>query len=248
ATERDLSWLRALYWGEIAYHDAQLAKFIAEHEARGVLADTMIGVTNDHGEELGERGRYGHGHQVFEEMLRAPLIMHYPPLFAPGKVIRDIVEHVDLAPTILDALGKQPLEDADGISLLPLVRGQPTSQPHYAVSEFLHGQRVVRVGTWKLMAKPDSATLYDLAHDRDETKPLGDDAVITRQLCEVHLGEALAVPRKARRMTGIATRRAFRAGEADISPRMRRQLEALGYFGSAPKSGDTKDGDAKDPR
>jgi arylsulfatase A-like enzyme len=243
ASKRDVEWLRALYWGEIAYHDAHFGKFIAELEARNVLDDTLLVVTNDHGEELGERGLYGHGHQVFEEMIRAPLLIHYPPMFASGRAIADIVEHVDLAPTILDILGREPLRDPDGISLLPLLQGLPTQQPHYAMTEFLQTRRVLRVGPWKLFGRPaGGGALFDLATDPDERHELG-AAPIARRLCEVHLGEALAIPNKAKRLSGMASRRRFRAGEVKIGPRMRRQLEALGYIAADPKS--AKDGDEK---
>ncbi len=247
-TERDIKWLRALYYGEIAYHDAMLAKFLEELETRGVLENTMLIITNDHGEELGERGRYGHGHQVFEEMIRAPLIVHYPPMFKSGATVEEIVEHVDLAPTILDILGKAPLEAADGVSMLPLLRGQPFQLPTYAMSEFLESRRVLRVGTWKLMARPDgNAALFDLAKDPDEKLDLAASALIARRLCEVHLGEALAIPDKAKRMQGMASRRKFQAGEAKISPQMRRQLEALGYLGGST-SDDSKTDEEKDEK
>jgi choline-sulfatase len=244
ATKRDVQWLQALYWGEIAYHDAQLGKLLAELEARRVLDDTLLVITNDHGEELGERGRYGHGHQVFEEMIRAPLVIHYPPLFASGAVISDVVEHVDVAPTILDVLGQEPLRTADGISFLPLVRGLPTQQPHYAMSEFLQGRRVLRAGPWKLFGKPGGGgALFDLAADPSEQHDLGDGAPVARQLCEILLGEALAIPAKAERLVGISSRRRFQAGEAKISPQMRRQLEALGYLGADPKAAKESDED-----
>lgn len=237
SSARDQQWLRALYRGEIAYHDSQLEKFLAELEARGVFENTMLVVTNDHGEELGERGRYGHGHQVFEEMIRAPLIIHYPPLFEPGAIIEDIVEHVDLAPTILDVLGASALESADGVSLMPVVRGQPVQLPAYAMIEFLASRRVLRLGNWKLFARPGGGgALFDLANDPEEKRDLEDSAPIARLLCEVHLGEALAIPDKAKRMHGMASRRQFRAGKAKISPGMRRQLEALGYLGGGTGS------------
>jgi choline-sulfatase len=235
---RDVAWLRALYWGEIAYHDAQLGKLLAELEARNALADTMLVITNDHGEELGERGRFGHGHQVFEEMIRAPLIIHYPPRFA-ATVIPEIVEHVDLAPTILEVLGKSPLKDADGISLVPLLRGQPISQPPYAVTEFLDSRRVLRVGSWKLVERANGeSALFDVVADPMEQRDLETTAPIAGRLCAIHLGEALATRDKSNRMMGIGNRRQFQGGEATIGPQMRRQLEALGYFGSGPEPED----------
>jgi arylsulfatase A-like enzyme len=240
----DAAWLRALYWGEVDYHDTHLGHFLEELEARGELKDTLIVMTNDHGEELGERGRFGHGHQVFEEMIRAPLLVHYPPTFPAGKTVTDIVEHVDVAPTILDALGRDPLREADGQSLVPLVRDLPVRQPSYAVIEFLDGRRVLRVGGWKLFARAGGdAALFDLAADPHERHDVVATSPIARRLCEVHLGEGLATPDKATRMQGLGGKRRYRAGAADIDPQMRRQLEALGYFGAGPRPGSD---DAKD--
>ncbi len=238
ATDTDLKWLRAMYYGEISYNDDELGKFIKGLEKRGLFADTMFVITNDHGEELGERGRFGHGHQVFEELIRAPLLVHYPPMFGTGNVVPDIVEAVDVAPTILDTLGRDPMKDADGVSFLPLVTGKPTSLPHYSITEFLSAQRVVRIGTWKMMSHVDgSAELFDLAKDPEEQHELT-SAPIARRLCQIYLGEGLATPDKATRIQGLGGRRHFRAGAAVISPRMRRQLEALGYFGSSSADDD----------
>lgn len=238
---RDLAWLRANYWGEISYHDLWLGKFLDELTARGAWKDTLLVITNDHGEELGERGRFGHGHQTFEEMIRAPLLFHYPPMF-PATELGDVVEHVDLAPTVLDALGRDPLKNADGQSFLPLVRGQPMRLPRYAVIEFLEGRRVLRVGAWKLFARTGGeAELFDLAADPGEERDLAATAPLARRLCEIHLGEALATPDKGKRMNGLGARRRFRSGAADIGPQMRRQLEALGYFGGGSKPGKEPD-------
>lgn len=238
ATERDVAWLRAMYWGEVGYHDAQLGKFLAELESRKALDDTLLVITNDHGEELGERGRFGHGHQAFEEMIRAPLIVHYPPTF-PAKVIPDVVEHVDVSPTIIDALGREPLKDADGESLVPLVRGLPERAPRYALIEFLDGRRILRVGSWKLFARSNGQVeLFDLASDPGEKREASENLPVARRLCEIHLGEALATPDKKTRMQGLGGKRQFRSGEAVIDPQMRRQLEALGYFGSTREAKD----------
>jgi arylsulfatase A-like enzyme len=241
ATARDLAWLRALYHGEIAYHDDHLGRFVAQLDARGVLADTLVVITNDHGEELGERGRFGHGHQVFEELVRAPLVLYHPGL-AGGRTVREIVEHVDVAPTILDALGREPLAAAEGVSVLPVVTGGRLPRPRYAVIEFLEDRRVIRIADWKLVARArGEVALFDLATDPQERRDLAAERPIARRLAELHLGEALAVPAKAQRDAGLGERHRYQAGEADIDPHMRRQLEALGYLGSsepAEASGD----------
>ena len=231
-TPKDLAWLRALYWGEVTYHDEHLGRFVADLADRQLLASTLVVVTNDHGEELGDRGRFGHGHQLHEEMVRAPLIMSYAPIFPPGAVVEDIVEQVDLAPTILDALGRRPLAGADGVSFLPLIRGEPVQRPRYAIIEFLDGKRAVRVGRSKLLVGAgDWSELYDLDSDPGETRDLATSAPIARRICQVMLGEGLAVPAKARRLRGGGSGRRFESGTADIDRGMRRQLDALGYFG-----------------
>ena len=175
-----------------------------------------------------------HGHQVREEMIRAPLVMAHRSL-PTGAVVHDVVEHVDVAPTILDLMGRPPLAGADGASFLPLARGERPRGVPSAIIEFLDGRRVVRVGRWKLVATAgDGQELHDLAADPGEHTDLAASAVIARRLCEIHLAEALAVPGKAQRLHGVGDRRQFEAGEARIDPRMRRQLEALGYLGSTP--------------
>jgi choline-sulfatase len=237
----NLAWLRALYWGEVTYHDEHLGRFLADLADLGLVDSTLVVVTNDHGEELGERGRFGHGHQLYEEMVRAPLLFSYQPMFPPGKVVRDIVEHVDVAPTILDALDKRPLTGADGISFLPLVRGEPVQRPSYAIIEFLDGKRAVRVGRSKLqVGAGDRSELHDLVADPGETRDLAGTAPIARRMCEVVLGEGLAVRNKTERLRGLSSGRRLQSGTADIDPATRRQLDALGYFGTQPEEADEK--------
>ncbi len=237
----NVNWLRALYYGEVTYHDEQMGLFLDELDRLDLRDETLLAITNDHGEELGGRGRFGHGHQLHEEMVRAPLLVSYPPLFPAGGRVEEIVEHVDLAPTLLDALGRDPLARADGQSFLPLVRGEPTPRPRYAVIEFLDDRRAIRVDRLKLMVSAGgSSRLYDLGADGSELKDVSATRPTARRICEIHLGEGLAVPDKAARMRGVGGRARFRAGTADIDPAVRRQLEALGYFGST--SGEKKRG------
>ena len=236
SSEDNVGWLRALYWGETTYHDEYMGKFLAELDAMGLRDSTLVVITNDHGEELGERGRFGHGHQIYEELVRAPLLMSHDGLFPHGHQVSEVVEHVDLAPTILDALGREPLPEADGVSFLPLVQGKPYQRPGSALIEFLDGRRAIRVGHLKLIITTGEKTeLYDLSADPDEKEELAATRPIARRLCELHLGEALAAPDKKSRLRGLGGKRRFQAGTADIDPQTRRQLEALGYFGATPK-------------
>jgi choline-sulfatase len=227
----DLKRLKAMYYGETTHHDTEMGKFLAELEGMGVLNDTMVIVTNDHGEELGEHKKFGHGHSLYEELLRAPMIMHFPPLIDAGKFTNEVAENVDISPTIVDVLGLKPMEKADGLSLLPLMKGEPVQRPFYAMSEFMEARRAIRVGGWKMIWAGATVNVFHSEEDRAETKDLAKKALIARRMLEVHAGEAQAAYDKKQRMQDITTKRQFKAGEADIDPETRKQLEALGYFG-----------------
>lgn len=236
---RDLAWLKALYAGEITYHDEFMGKFFADAKAKGLLADTAIIISNDHGEETGDRDGFGHGHSLYEELTLSPLLINYPPLFAGGRVVDDIVEHVDLVPTMLDLLGLPPAPHTEGQSLVPLVAGEPVPRPLYAITEFLDGRRAVRVGRYKLMrSSGDWLRVFDLGADPGERANIAGKAAIARRLCETYMGEGIAVPTKARRQQDLVARQSFEAGKADISPELRKEFEALGYFGARPKPQD----------
>jgi arylsulfatase A-like enzyme len=231
ATEDDLDWIRALYSGEVSYHDRHFGLFLEQLETLGLVDNTLVIVTNDHGEELNDHGHLGHGHSLYEELLRAPLAIRYPGLFPAGKQIDEVVEQVDLFATILEVMDL-PARDSDGLSLMPLVRGEPYQRPRYAVSEYRTGKRSIRVDGWKMIRSANgNASLYDLDADPGEQNDLAKTHPIARALCDVYLGEALANLDKSTRFVSSGAGRKFKAGEAKIDPELHRQLEALGYFG-----------------
>jgi choline-sulfatase len=234
ASDADRRWIQALYHGEVTYHDTYMGKFFEALRELGVLDDTLVIVTNDHGEELGEHGRLGHGHSLYEELVRAPLVMRYPARFAPGRRVLDVAENVDIFPTATEVLGLAPVPDLDGLSMVPLIEGRPAGVPSYAIAEFLDNYRAVRVGAWKLIAAGNGdGRLFDVETDPGETRDRAADAPIARRMCEIHLSEALATPAKAARFRDArAVQRRFKPGVVKQDPELRRQLEALGYFGA----------------
>jgi choline-sulfatase len=233
ASPADIRWMRALYDGEISYHDQQLGRFLDALTAMKLLDRTLIIVTNDHGEEIADHGRHGHGHTLYQELIRSPLLIRFPPRFPAGPVAT-IVEAVDLLPTALEALGLPPRPELDGISLLPTLAGRPPGVPAYAVSEFLDDQRALMVGRWKLLAGAGGwRKLFDLEADPAELTDLASRSPIARRLCEQYLAEALATPAKAARFRDAqASQRRFKVSRVKADPALRRQLEALGYFGA----------------
>jgi len=106
------------YAGEIAYTDAAVGRLVGALEARGPLA---LLLTSDHGESLGENGRYlQHGHASTPELARVPMLLLAPGLAADRR--GDLVHHIDVAPTLLDLAELTSLPTPSGLSLAPALR------------------------------------------------------------------------------------------------------------------------------
>ena len=120
--QRQLDYFEALYDGGVRYADGVLESFFAELAELGLEEQTTIVITSDHGEEFREHGRVGHT-QVYPETLHVPLLVLHPDLEA-GRRVGELVQSIDIAPTLLELAGAPPLEDAAGRSLVPLLLGE----------------------------------------------------------------------------------------------------------------------------
>jgi arylsulfatase A-like enzyme len=112
---------RAVYYGLIAHVDAEIGRIVAALEARGELDDTLVVVTSDHGEMLGDQGLWGKA-GCFPQAFHVPLVVRGPGV-APGRRVDALTEHVDLLPTVVEALGGTAPLQADGRSLAPWLAG-----------------------------------------------------------------------------------------------------------------------------
>jgi arylsulfatase A-like enzyme len=232
-SEADWKWVQALYYGDATYHDEQLGAFLDGLDELGLLEDTMVALTNDHGEELNDHGSVGHTWTSHEELIRSPLLLYYPPIFPAGRNFAEVVETVDLSPTIVDALGLPPLPDADGASLLPLTaRVGERLRPYYAVTDHRTHVRVVHVGRWRLKVdhRVGWVSLHDLAVDPGEHEDRRDDANLGGWMCEVYLGEALASPCVSERLQAASRKRELRQKVQALDADTRAELEAAGYI------------------
>lgn len=229
-TQEDKDYIRALYDAEITYHDHYMSKFLHALEEKGLLEDTLVVVSNDHGEEMFDHGKIGHGHTLYDELLRNPLLLRFPRLLPAGQQIKVPVETVDLAPTLLELLGADPLQVVEGSSLLPTIFGLPSLGESYAVAEQTERGRAVRVGPYKLVVRKASERLFNLEEDPAESQDLMESHPVARRACEIYLGEALATPSKSARLSGAARRRKMVGGDSPMDDQLRKQLEALGYI------------------
>ncbi len=121
--EEAMRHLRAQYYGMISEVDANLARVVDALESRGEWRDTLIVVTSDHGDQLGDHGliqKLG----FFPQSYHILGIWRDPRLATPGRVIQQFTENVDLAPTLAHALGLEVPSQFDGRVLTPLFEGE----------------------------------------------------------------------------------------------------------------------------
>ena len=168
-----------LYDGEIAYADSALANWIAYLKKAGVYDNSIIIVTGDHGEGLGEHGEETHGLFLYDSTLHIPLIVKAPGAAHRGTVIDAQVRTTDILPTILAATGIAAPPELNGESLFPLIdkeSGAPISAERVLFGETDYPLRwgwaplrAVRTDDAKLIEAP-RPELYDLQADPKELK------------------------------------------------------------------------------
>jgi len=124
--------LNRAYRGEVAYADAQVGRLVERLRLLGLLDETAVVVTADHGEGLGDHGELEHGTNVFDELVRVPLVIRAPQI-PPGRRLRGAAQLEDLEPTLRALIGADPPAVSDGFDLLPWLAGRAGSSPRAAV-------------------------------------------------------------------------------------------------------------------
>ena len=197
-TEADRRQIRALYHAGTTQADAMIGEVLAELERQGVLRNTLVIVTSDHGEELGEHDVWEHN-WMWQTNLRIPLVMTLPGRIPAASRVAALVETVDIVPTVCGLLGVEPpgpqgdgepdpRELIDGFDLMALVRGEVNGVREFSFSEnglFLS----IQDARWKLIVARDDLDedawkralaaepgvrprLYDLERDPGELRNL----------------------------------------------------------------------------
>ena len=163
------------YEAELAYVDRVLGDFLAFLERRGLLNRSLIVFTSDHGEGLNEHRERAHGYYVYESTLHVPLIFHWPAgsKHVSQGLIAEPASLLDVAPTILDALGLTRSREMRGQSLIT----RKNTEEIYSESLYAHNHfgcaalRTLRLGRYKYIDAPNPE-LYDLSSDPRESKNL----------------------------------------------------------------------------
>lgn len=165
------------YKEEIAFLDDQLGRFFDGLSERGFYENTIIVLTADHGDEFYEHGGYTHDRKLYDELINVPLIIKLPT--EQPQQVDDLVELIQIFPTILDLLGNRPSPDLQGASLLPLIEGHGNGVHEYIISEaetMPHYVGCIRGKEWKLICneKTGRNELYHLPSDPGEETNLID--------------------------------------------------------------------------
>ncbi len=137
----------AYYYGLVSQIDHNIGRVLDELDRLGLADNTIVVYTADHGEMMGEHGCWTKGMQGYDATLRVPLIVRLPGVVPAGQRRLELVESIDLLPTLLEAAGLDVPENIQGRSLLPLVRNKATDWRSVAFSEIGVPGRGVRAIT-----------------------------------------------------------------------------------------------------
>jgi arylsulfatase A-like enzyme len=181
-TDRDKVRIIALYDSDVSYQDDLIGKVRAQLAAWGVGDDTMIVITGDHGDELWEDGRLGHGGSLHDTLVHVPLLIYYPPLFPPGTAVPEGAESVDVLPTLIDALGGKIPDGMQGESLIGLAQGVGRGYPRPSIASQYEDAHGMRLGEWKAILRSGGGLhVYDAVRDHLEKTDLAATRPVERR-------------------------------------------------------------------
>ena len=216
-----------LYDGEIAFADAQVGRLIRFLKDKGLYRNTLIVLSGDHGESLGEHGEKTHGFFIYNATLHVPVILHLPG-GVPAKTVPELVSLADLTPTVLQVLKVDVPQQVQGRNLLPLMAPKKADATRSLYAETflprLHFNwselRSVETENYHFIDAP-KPELYDLNKDPGETQNL----FLQKQAVAEEMRARLAA--LIRQSSGGQEL----AEKTGLDPALMERLKSLGYAG-----------------
>ena len=234
--EKDFHVLNCLYDAEISYIDSKIGEIYKFLENKGLLDSTMLIITSDHGENIGEHSLMDHRYCLYDTVLRVPLIIRFPQAFKANSIVNNIVQTTDIFPTLLQLLKNDEtahINAFDGVSLFD----RPNLKENYAFSEylypqpvskddddynelrkFMHSIKAVRDSDFKyILYSDDTEFLFDIRKDPDELN----------NVIEANRKTAMEMKQRLLEKTGE-----FREIHvvADLDSNYKERLKSLGYL------------------
>lgn len=231
------------YDAEIAQADRGLGTLLAWLEQHGMLDDTLVVVTSDHGESLGEHGEPTHGIFVYDATVHVPLLWRYPRSLPAGRVYDAPTRHVDMMPTVLAMLGLDPPATSQGLALDDALAGRtpPPTPIQYAearLAEEGFGMAplyAIRSGGRKWIRAP-LPELYDLRTDPKELK----------NLYPADAAQSRALDADLDTLDAESARLALKAPTREIDAETAEMLRALGYLAPPEQKAEMQGMDPKE--
>jgi arylsulfatase A-like enzyme/Tfp pilus assembly protein PilF len=230
------------YAGEVAYVDDCIGQVIGKLKELGLYDSTLLIITGDHGEMLGEHFETYHGYFIYQSAIRVPLIIRVPDQHV-GRRVSDLVGLVDIAPTVCSLLEVDRPPVVHGEDLSPhLLSGTVSSPPRGIYCEsfaptMFDANPLLGLVTeqWKFIqtTRPE---LYELPADPGETKNLADH----------DLGQVESLQRQLQQ-TLLEQSRQLAESNLQLDEPTRRRLESLGYVGGGTKTKASRVDYAQDP-
>ena len=215
------------YDGEIAFADAQVGRLIRFLKSKGLYSNTLIVLSGDHGESLGEHGEKTHGFFIYNATLHVPFIIHSPGA-ASSRVVPDLVSLADLMPTVLQTLKVNIPPQVQGRSLVPLMKTKEQEEARSLYAEtFLPRLHF----NWSELRSAESTNYHFIDAPKPELYDLTKDPGETQNL----FAEKKAVGEEMRARLATLIRQ-YSAGQelaekTGLDPALMERLKSLGYAG-----------------
>ena len=215
------------YDGEIAFADVQVGRLIAFLKAKGEYKNTLIVLSGDHGESLGEHGEKTHGFFIYNATLHVPVIIHLPGN-SSGKTEPELMSLADLMPTVLHDLNVDVPSGVQGRNLMPLMTPKQLEEPRNLYAETflprLHFNwselRAVETEKYHFIDAP-KPELYDLAADPNETQNLYPEKKAVSEELRGRLAKLISEYSAGQEL----------AEKTGLDPALMERLKSLGYAG-----------------
>ncbi len=230
--DREKAWVKELYDAEVRLVDQGVGRVIDSLERNGILEDALVVFSSDHGEEFFEHGLAGHGHTLFDEVLRVPLAIKLPGSSRTGR--RDAAVSTEaIAATVLEIVGSgetaRPSHAAESLSRIWQGDGESAAESPVISTAFLYFQDEIGVvfDDWKFIdrngASPDS--LFALGEDPDEWNSLTSARPDKVEEAKRILDAYEQWVQISRQELGLSS-----GEEMELSPELEEDLRALGYI------------------
>ena len=215
------------YAGEIAYTDHCIGQVVNKLKDLGVLDKTLIIITSDHGEMLGEHGEKTHGYFVYQSAIKVPLIFRLPGE-VKARSVKELVGLADIVPTVCGFLGMEPPEKTHGRDLSACLRGR--NLPRENATLYCESFFPTRYDACSLLGVVTERWKY-IQTTRPELYDLSQDPGESANVVDRYPHEAQGLKETLQHILEGQARQGAADNGLELDAEARRRLESLGYVG-----------------